>query len=51
MPKTTEPTVGEELSAAVVHERHVVKHADCWRCEADERRERVNGDETAEDDD
>lgn len=52
MPETTtEPTVGEDLAVATAHARHLMKHDDCWRCQADERRERLSADETAEEDD
>lgn len=50
MPETSESTVGEELSAAVEHGRHVMNHEDCWRCQADERRHRMSADETHDDD-
>lgn len=46
----TEPTVGEELAAAVHHDGHVVKHVDCWRCQADERRERLSAEHEAAED-
>lgn len=46
---TTEPTVGEKLSAVIDHERHLVRHEDCWRCKADERRYGARGDETEDD--
>lgn len=48
--ESTEPTVGEELSIAVEHDRHVINHDDCWRCQADDRRYRASGIETEDDD-